>query len=80
MPTPLIENNPLTVHTANKVPRVTGGSPAANADHSSQEDRVCLRASTKIMPQEKQIAGVIMTISIQDNGVADQSLLSPLVA
>jgi hypothetical protein len=80
MLTPLIENNTLTAQNASKVPRVTGKNPATNAHHSSRENRECLRPSTKIMPLAKQIGGVTITISIQDNGVADQSFLKALVA
>jgi hypothetical protein len=38
-----------------------------------------LRVLTRIIPRQKQIAGVTITISIQNNGVADQSPLKPLV-
>jgi len=80
MPTPLIQNNAQTTQITSKVPRVTGKNAAANAHLSSRENRDCLHASLKIMPSLKQIAGVTITISIQNKGVADQSPLKPLVA
>jgi hypothetical protein len=80
MSTPLIENSTLIAQTASKVPKVTGKNVAINAHHSSRENRECLRASTKIMPLAKEIAGVTMTISIQHNGIADQSFLEALMA
>jgi hypothetical protein len=80
MLTPLIENSILTAQTASKVPRLTGGNAASNAPQTSRENLECLRASTRIMPIQKQIAGVTITISIQNNGVADQSPFKALVA
>ena len=80
MLTPLIENKTLTAQTASKVPRLTGSNPASKAPQASRENRECLRVSTRIMPIQKQMAGVTMTISIQNNGVADQSPLKALVA
>ena len=78
--TPLMESKPLTAQTASKVPRLTGSNAASNAPQTSRENRVRLRASARIMPMLKQIAGVTITISIQNKGVADQSLLKALVA
>ena len=80
MLTPLIENKTLTAQTASKVPRLTGSNATSNAPQTSRENLECLRVSTRIIPIEKQIAGVTITISIQNNGVADQSPLKALVA
>ena len=52
---------------------------AAKAHHSIMVNRECFRASNKIMPPAKQTAGVIITASIHNKGVADQSLPKPLV-
>ena len=80
MLTPLIVNKTLTAQTASKVPKLTGSNAASNADQTSAENRECLRASTRIMLILKQTAGVTNSSSIQNNGVADQSPLKPLVA
>ena len=62
------------------MPTVTGTNAAANAHRFSCENRRCLRLSIKIRTIEKHIAGVTISISIQNRGVADQSCLKPLVA
>ena len=80
MPTPLIENNAFTAQAASAVPSVTGNEPAISAHRSNQEDGACLRAPIKIVPLGKQITGLTMTVSIQNNGVADQSVLEAPVA
>ncbi len=77
MLTSLIDNKILTAQTASKVPRLTGSNAASNAPQTSRENLECLRAASRIMPIQKQIAGVAITIGIQNNGVADQSLLAP---
>ena len=76
---PLIPNKTFTAHTDNKVPTVTGNNIAANAHHSITVNRDCFRASNRIMPPAKQTAGVTITASIHNKGVADQSLPKPLV-
>ncbi len=76
---PLIPNNTLTANTDNKVPTVTGRNMAAKAHHSITVNRECFRASNKIMPPAKQTAGVAITASIHNKGVADQSPRKPLV-
>ena len=78
--TPLMLNKTLTAQDDSSDPRVTGSNVAANAHHSIIPNWQRFRASTKIMPPAKQIAGVTVTVSIHNKGVADQSLLNPLVA
>ena len=78
--TPLMLNTTLTAQNDSSDPRVTGSNVAANAHHSIIPNWQRFRASTKIMPPAKQIAGVTVTVSIHNKGVADQSLLNPLVA
>ena len=78
--TPLMLNKTLTAQNDSSDPRVTGSNVAANAHHSIIPNWQRFRASTKIMPPAKQIAGVTVTASIHNKGVADQSLLNPLVA
>ena len=80
MLTPFIQNKTLTAQTASNVPKLTGSKAASNAPQTSRVNLECLRVSTRTMPILKQIAGVTITISIQNNGVADQSPLKPLVA
>ena len=77
---PLIESNPLIAQKHNHVPAVTGRNIAASAQHSISVNFECFRAPIKIMPPAKQIGGVTVTVSIHHKGVADQSLLNPLVA
>lgn len=73
-------NKTLTAQNDSNDPRVTGSKVAANAHHSSIPNWPRFRAATKIMPPAKHIAGVRVTVSIHSKGVADQSLLNPLVA
>jgi hypothetical protein len=78
--TPLIESNTLTAQKDNNVPAVAGRNIATRAQYSTSVKFECLRASIKTMPPAKQIAGVTVTVSIHNKGVADQSFLNPLVA
>lgn len=69
-------NNPFVIQTASNVPRVTGRKAATNAHHSTSESRWRLLASTRTMPQEKQIAGVNNNSSIQVSGASDAGCFS----
>lgn len=77
---PLVQSNALTARITSRVPNVTGKNAAANAHRSRRENCDCLRASLRIMQPLKQIAGATITMSIQNDGVADKSSPSPLVA
>ena len=79
-PAPTIENSTLTDHNARAVPMVTGSDAAANAHQPIGVSFERLRASTRINPMAKQIAGLTITVSIQNKGVADQFDLNPVVA
>ena len=62
------------------MPRVTGRTEASKAHRASRESDECFRLSIKTRAHAKQTAGVTVRINIQSKGVADQSLLKPLVA
>jgi len=79
-PAPTIKNSTFTDHNASAVPTVTGSVAAANAHQPSGESSERLRASTRINPMAKQMAGLTITVSIQNKGVADQLGLNPVVA
>lgn len=79
-PTPLIENNPLIAQNDNTVPGITGRNAVVNAHQSSRDKGERLRCPIKMRTKEKHMAGAAVTISIQSNGVADQSFLNLLVA
>src|ERR1035437_9798839 len=77
IPIPLIE---LKTINAKKPPRPTAKTAAHKAHQSNHENRDCRRAITKATPKTKQSTGVTVSISIQNNGVADHPSLEALVA
>ena len=75
-----MENSTLTIHTDNRLPRVTGRNAAPNAHSSIRVGSRRRRQSSKMMQPPKQIAGVTTAAKVQGKGVADQSSRRPLVA
>lgn len=78
-PVPHIISNALTAHIVSPVPIVTGKDATPKANQLNRESRDRLLASTRSIHPQKQIDGMIVSISIQASGVADQSFLKPQV-
>lgn len=66
--------------STSRVPAVMGRIDNASAPCAKREMRECFRQSTNPMTREKQTAGVTMSTVTQAAGVANQSLVKPLVA